>query len=339
MATIKDIAKESGVSKSTVSRVVSDNGFVKKETREKIEMAMQKLNYTPNMFAKGMRTNKSHAIGILFPEFTNPYFADWFGIVDKLARERGYLNFICITDPKGETEEKRLDDLLARNIDGIIMFSYCKRNDFVKKLLEVSKHTPLICSDSMFDDTGLSCVYADGEQGTFDAVTHLIKSGRKRIAYINARKPFTVIERRYSGYLKALLSHGISFDDSIVIEGDFTKNGGFDATSKLMQLDNPPDAIAAPTDYMAVGALEYLLKNGYNVPGDVAVMGFNNQEITKHTSPALSTVSLPINELAKTAINTLVQLIEKPNQHPVKHVFNCGLELRGSTELNYVTNQ
>jgi len=331
MTTIIDIAKIAGVSKSTVSRVVSNSGFVKFETREKIERVMKELNYTPNLFAKGMRTSKSYSIGILFPEFSNPYFAEWYEIVDRIARQEGYMNYICITDTKGESEEKRLDDLLARNIDGIILFSYCKRNDFVDKLLKVSVNTPVICSDSMFEDTGLSCVFADGELGTFDAVTYLLNSGRKRIAYIKGEKPYTVVERRYKGYCKALSEYGLSIEEGLVFAGNFKKESGFQAAKRFMGMANPPDAIVASTDDMAVGALEYLVKNGYDVPAQIAVMGFNNQQISTHTSPTLSTVSLPIKELAETAINTLVRLIGSPKKQPIKHIFSCELEIREST--------
>lgn len=331
MSTIKDIARLAGVSKSTVSRVVSNNGVVKPETREKIERAMKEANYTPNMFAKGMRTNKSFSIGILFPDLSNPYLTEWYEIVDRIAQEKGYLNYICITDPKGTTEEKRLDDLLARNIDGVILFSYCKNDAFVKKMLEVSKTTPIICSDSMFEDTGLSCVFADGEEGTKTAIDYLFESGRKRIAYIKGEEPFKVVERRYNGYCKSLQSHGIQQDENLIYAGQFKKECGFKAAEKFMSLPNPPDAIATSTDDMAVGALEYLVKKGYKVPEDVAVVGFNNQEVTKITTPALSTVALPIQQLAETAIKTLVRLIDNPEQAPVKHIVNCELKLRKTT--------
>ncbi len=331
MTTIKDIASIANVSKSTVSRVVSNNGFVKKETRDKIQKIMSDLNYRPNMFAKGMRTNRSHSIGILFPDFLNPFFSEWYEIVDKLAREKGYLNYICITDPKGETEEKRIEDLMARNIDGIIFFSYCQNLDFWEKLSIISKTTPLICCDSMFEGTDLSYIYADGEKGSYDAVNYLFDNGRKRIAYIKGQLPFAVVEKRFKGYCKALQNHNLEIIPELVFAGNFKKDSGIAAVEKFMRLNNPPDAVVASTDDMAIGAIEWLTKNNINVPGDVAVFGYNNQKITQQSNPPLSTVALPIHEMAEMAVNSLVKLIENKAKHPVQHVFNCELIIREST--------
>ena len=331
MTTIKDIARIANVSKSTVSRVVSNTGFVKQETRDKIEKVMTDLNYRPNMFAKGMRTNRSQSIGILFPDFSNSFFSEWYEIVDKLAREKGYLNYICITDPKGETEEKRLEDLLARNIDGIIFFSYCKNLKFWQELSKISETTPLICCDSMFEGTGLSYIYADGEKGTYDAVNYLINNGRKRIAYIKGQSPFAVVEKRFKGYCKALKNHNLDSIPELVFAGNFKKDSGIKAAEKFMKLEDPPDAIVASTDDMAIGVIEWLTKNNVNVPEDVAVFGYNNQKITQQSNPPLSTVALPINRMAEMAVNSLVNLIENKPEHPIQYVFNCELIIREST--------
>lgn len=331
MVSIKDVARKANVSKSTVSRVVSKNGYVNTETREMVEKAMGDLNYRPNMFAKGMRTNCSHSVGIIFPDLSNPFFSEWYQVVDRISRERGYLNYICITDPKGETEELRVDDLLARSIDGIILFSYRKEETFLEKLRELNKHTPVICCDSMFQDEGISCISADGRKGTYDAVLKLYESGKRRIAYLTGKEEYQVVNNRFMGYCKALGDLGLPVNESLILEGEFSKDCGVQAAEKLMNIKEPPDAIMAATDIMAMGVLEYLQKNGHQVPKDVAVFGFDNLQASQNTIPALSTISLPIQEMAKKTITSLIDLMKEPKTKPIKHVFNCELVIRESS--------
>ncbi|MGQ1910739.1 LacI family DNA-binding transcriptional regulator [Marinifilum sp. RC60d5] len=332
MANIKDIAKLAGVSKSTVSRVVSNNGFVKEETRSKIMKVMDDLNYRPNMFAKGMRTNRSFSIGILFPDLKNPFFTEWYSIVDTISRERGYLNYICVTDPNGESEEKRIDDLLARSIDGIILFSYRKDDAFIKKLRKINKLTPILCCDSMFLDSGLSCICANGKKGTYKATQKLIESGSRHIAYIKGKEELMVVNNRFDGYLKCLADNNLKINDAHIINAKFTRDCGYKAAEELMALTNPPDAIMAATDLMAMGVLDYLNNNSYHIPDDVSVFGYDNLVVAKNTSPPLSTIALPFNEIAEKSINTLIKLIEEDKTDIVVEMFDCELKMRNTTK-------
>ncbi len=330
MPSIIDIAKLAGVSKSTVSRVISNSGYVKPETRAKIETVMEELNFRPNVFAKGMRTNRSFSIGIIFPDLSNPFFPEWYEIVDRISRERGYLNYICITDPQGVSEEQRIDDLLARSIDGIIFFSYHKHPTVWEKLRKITIHTPVVCCDSIAKNEELSYVVADGEQGTYLATKHLIDSGRKRIAFIRGRKEYEVTADRFNGYCKALKENNILLDENLIYEGNFKQECGFRAANYFMGLPQPPDAIMAVTDNMALGAIHFLKKNGYRIPEQVAVFGFDNLHISENAELSLSSVAMPTKEMAENSINTLILLIEGTNQ-PIQKTFDCRLVLREST--------
>lgn len=331
MATINDIAQIAKVSKSTVSRVISKQGSVKEQTRVKIEKAMAELNFRPNVFAKGMRTNRSHSIGILYPDLSNPFFSQWYEVFDRMTRTHGYLNYICITDPLGLTEEERIQDVLDRSIDGIIFFSYRKDEAMLEKLSSITRHTPLVCCDSMYDESSLSCVYANGRKGTFDAVCELARSGRKRIAYVKGKEEYQVVKNRFMGYREGLEACGLSYDDLLVYAGDFRLGCGYKAAKQFMGLQHPPDAIMAATDYMAMGVMDYLKKHPVRIPGDVAVFGFDDLNLSQNTSPALSTISLPFSQLAGAAVDTLLTLIENPAHPPIKKIFNCELKNRGSS--------
>jgi LacI family transcriptional regulator len=332
MPSIIDIAKLANVSKSTVSRVVSNTGYVKPETRAKIEKVMEELNFRPNVFAKGMRTKRSFSIGIIFPDLSNPFFPEWYQVVDRISHGRGYLNYICITDPRGDSEEQRIDDLLARSIDGIIFFSYHKHQEVWNKLRKITSHTPVVCCDSVARDENLSYVIADGTLGTYRAAMHLIGKGRKRIAFIRGRKEYEVTADRFEGYCKALAEHNIPLDGDLIYEGNFKRECGVLATSHFMRLPQPPDAIMAATDNMALGALHFLKTSGCQVPEQVAVFGFDNLHISENAEPSLSTVALPTQEMAESSIQTLISLIEGKSSGPIQRVFDCELIVRGSTD-------
>jgi LacI family transcriptional regulator len=330
MANIIDIARLANVSKSTVSRVVSNNGYVRPETRQKIERVMEELSFRPNMFAKGMRTNRSFSIGILFPDLSNPFFAEWYQVVDRISGTRGYLNYICITDPHGVSEMKRIDDLLARNIDGIIFFSYQKQPEVLEKLRTISQHTPVVCCDGMMIGEDLSYVCADGRKGTYEATRYLIENGRKRIAYIKGTDAYQVGYNRYEGYRQAIDEAGLPDDESLVFSGDFRMADGFEAARYFMQHPNPPDAIMAATDNMALGVLDYLNQEGIPVPEQVAVVGFDNLNLSANSKPPLTTIELPIEKIAASAIEALISQIEN-DKTIIQQVFDCQLIKRQST--------
>ncbi len=327
---IHDIAKLAGVSKSTVSRVINKNGFVAPKSLMRVLQVIEEVNYRPNIFAKGMRTNRSFSIGILFPDLSNPFFDDWYRVVDRISGTKGYLNYICITDPLGKTEMKRIEDLLARSIDGIIYFSYQKQHKVIEKLKSISDHTPVVCCDAMMIGENLSYVCVDERKGTYDAALYLIEKGRKRIAYIKGSDAYQVDINRYEGYLNALHEKNLPFDESLVFSGDFKINDGFEATKYFMQQHNPPNAIMAATDYMAMGALNYLDQNGISVPDQVAVVGFDNLNMSAGSKPPLTTIEIPIEQLASNAIEALISQIEN-SKAVIQQVFDCKLIKRLST--------
>jgi LacI family transcriptional regulator len=327
---IHDIAKLAGVSKSTVSRVISKNGYVAPESMQRILQVMEEVNYRPNMFANGMRTNRSYSIGILFPDLSNPFFSEWYHVVEQISGSKGYLNYICITDPYGESELKRIDDLLARSIDGILYFSYQKNPDVISKLKSISQHTPVVCCDGMMIGEDITYVCADERKGTYEATRFLIESGRKRIAYIKGTDAYQVGLNRFEGYKQALAESNLLVEESLIFSGDFKMADGYEAARFFMQQQSPPDAIMAATDYMAIGALNYLNEHGIIVPDSVAVVGFDNLVRSAETNPPLSTIELPLEQLATNAIEALIFQIEN-DKTIIQQVFDCEFIVRKSS--------
>ncbi|OQY34500.1 MAG: hypothetical protein B6241_04320 [Spirochaetaceae bacterium 4572_59] len=331
MPTIHDIAKLSGISKSTVSRVISKQGYVKKETREKVEKAMKELNYTPNYIARGMRTHKSSAIGLFIPDNDNPFYSELFKGVEQVTRKAGYMNLVCHTDEDPKTELFYINELLKRQIDGIIFCTYNRSHEGLRYLKEVAANIPIIFMDPLFGDQGFSSVVSDGYTGSKMAVNYLYERGCSNIAYIKGSRIHAVTNERCKGYSDGLKEQGNKVLRQNVYEGDFSMESGRNAVKYFLSLDKKPDAIMAATDVMAIGALKELRKSGVKVPEDIKLIGFDNIPLAELVEPALTTVAQPIKDLGINAAELLLKKIQNsatPNQQVV---MQCSIIERDST--------
>lgn len=331
MITIRDIAKLAGVSKTTVARALNGDGYVKDETRRRVEKAVKELKYTPNYFARGMRTRKSATIGLFVPDYANPFYAEVFIGIEGVTRKLGYMNLVCHTDEKPEVEFFYVRELLKRQIDGIVFCTYNQSNEGRKVLQEISLQIPVVMMDPVFPDIGLSSVVSDGYNGTKDAVEYLVKKGSTRIAYIKGPRIHAVTTERFLGYRDAMGDSGMPLDSDLVIETeDFRMASGGRAVSDLLKRKREFDAIIAATDVLAIGALKELISRGIPVPEKVRVIGFDNIPLSSLVEPALTTVAQPIQEMGMTAANLLIRQIENPDSPREKIVLNCELIARDS---------
>lgn len=332
MATILDVAKLAGVSKTTVSRVINKNGPVSPKTRKRIEMAMEALNYTPNYFAQGMRTSRTRTIGMLIPDYSNPFYAQLFRYIEDVARKNGYMNIICNTNAEPERELEHIRELVRRKIDGIIFCTYKGVRDNIDYLMEISKDVPVVFMDHVVDDQPVSYVITDGFGSSRKAARYLIEKGRKRIAYIKGPSKHRVTHERFRGYRQALKDRDLEFDTKLVYEGDFHMKSGFVAAQYFMNQENPPDAIMAATDIMAIGALKYLKYKSFQVPDDVNVVGFDNIFLSSLVEPALTTIAQPLWDLGREAMNILIERIEHPKTENKQLLLEGELIIRRSTD-------
>ena len=331
MTTIHDIAKLVGVSKSTVSRVVSNQGYVKEETRLKIDQAMKELNYSPNYVARGMRTNKSSTIGLFIPDYSNPFYAELFKGIEQVTRKAGYVNLVCHTAEDPENELYYINELIKRQIDGIIFCTYNRSPEGIKYLKELSEKIPVVFMDPVFKGLGFSYVVSDGFAGTKSAVSYLYEKNCQNIAYIQGPKIHAVTKERYKGYLEGLKAQGEEVQKQYIFEGDFSLDSGREAVRYFLSLDNKPDAIVAATDVMAIGALKELNKAGVSVPGEVMVVGFDNIPLSELMEPSLTTIAQPIKELGENAADLLLKKIRNPKTPNQQIVMHCSLIEREST--------
>jgi len=329
--TIHDIADRAGVSKSTVSRVVSKRGYVKNDTKEKVNKAIEELNYTPNYIARGMRTNRSSTIGLFIPDISNPFYSELFKGIEEITRKAGYVNLVCHTATDPREEINCIKELLKRQIDGIIICTYHKHPSNLDFFRELAKTKPIVFMDPVFDDDSFSYVISDGFSGTRKAVSLLVQKKCKRIAYIKGPKLHSVTGERYRGYLEGLKDAGFKVDRRHVFSGDFSHNSGRAAARHFLRLADRPDAIMSATDVMAIGAMSELNRNSVKVPKDVKVVGFDNIPLSELMQPSLSTIAQPIGELGSNAAELLLKRIRSPETPNQQIVMQCTLLEREST--------
>lgn len=334
MATIDDVAKIAGVSKATVSRVLNGTAPVNEKTKKKIETVMNELDYAPSLLAQSMRSKKTRTIGIVIPDYANPFYSYLFEVIERKISEHGYMALICPTHEDAAAEIMYIKMLVSRQIDGIIFFTYNGEKKNMKFLEELSRKVPCIFMDPVNSDLSVSQVITDGFKGVKEAVEYLLKKGYKRIGCIKGPSRFAVTIERVNGYKAALKEQNIPIEDKLIYEGDFHMESGFKAGEYFLNLAQRPDGIVAVTDVMAIGALKYFQYAGVNVPQQIGVVGFDNISLCTLVNPPLTTISQPFNELGDEAVKLLMKKIKNPRSRNKQIVLDGKLIIRRSTDLN-----
>ncbi|MFY9176774.1 MAG: LacI family DNA-binding transcriptional regulator [Caldicoprobacterales bacterium] len=318
MATIYDIAKKAGVSTATVSRVINGvNHPIKEETRQRILQIAQELNYRPNAIAKSLAGGKSHTIALLIPSITNDFYTQICEVIEEKLEEKGYHTYLCNTRRNVEKESRYVESLIARQVDGVIFSpTRVKPQDNQVNLDNIDKlrknGIAVVAFGSQFK--GVSQIYINTYKGAFDATRYLISLGHKRIGFIDGLSAGTRKSRR-RGYIKALEESGIGFDPWLVTAGNLQMEDGYACAYKLLSLENPPTAILAANNLMAIGVLKAARDKGLNVPGNLSVIGFDDSLLSKVVDPSLTVIKQPLKEIGEAAVNLLMNQLEGNQKH------------------------
>ena len=299
--TIADVARHAGVSKTTVSHVLSRRRPVSLVTRARVEDAIRELGFRPDGVARSLRTRTSHMVALIIPDITNPYYPMVArGLEDGLG-ESIYRSLICNTDRHPEREVQFLEDVCDRGVDGVVLDSFTLSGERLVELLPPG--VPLVrVGTTAIDHPGFDTVHADDEQGAFDATDHLLRRPSRRVAMVQG--PPGAGGRRNEGYLRALRAAGRS-EPELVLSGERTRSGGAAAMRRLLALPDPPQAVFCANDLMAFGVLDAARAAGLDVPGDLAVAGFDDIEAAAMAHPPLTTVSSPAYETGLLAATLL----------------------------------
>lgn len=302
--TIKTIAADTGLSLTTVSRVL--NGTAKQyrvstRTQEKVLAAARKLQYTPNQAAVNLRLKRSFSIGLVVPSLSNPFFSNIASIVSSAFRALGFSVILIDCEEKEEAEVEATQSLAARNIDGIIVIPSGRNKIHLELLLQ--KKIPVISIDRYFDDIAVSYVATHHYEGAYNITEYLIRCGHQRIACLQGN-PFVVSNMlRVDGYTTAIKANG--FPVFYVAGNSFTAESGYVETKLLLQKPERPTAILALSDTILLGVLKALAEEGLQIPGDMSVVTFDNSSYLDFLSCPVTSVAQPVTDIANIAIKLL----------------------------------
>ncbi|WP_019036342.1 LacI family DNA-binding transcriptional regulator [Prevotella amnii] len=334
--TMKDIAKNLGVSVATVSRALKNNPRISTEKREMIKQYAYEHNFTPNILAENLRKNKlktMRVIGVILPQCTHYYFSSILSGIEEVSFQRGYLLIVAQSNEDFDREVSICQSFIKTQVCGVIVSQskHTTNANHFKQLL--ANDIPLVFFDRISTSIKASMVVVDDYMGTFTAVTHLINTGCKRIAFYGTTVDLEIGKNRYNGYHDALRKHGLSIDKAYIKRCD-NREDAEAITPSLLNLPSPPDAFFAVNDDTAIGILYVCKHLGYKIPEDISICGFTNGQRAIACDPMLTTVEQRGVKVGEEAANILIDKVEGiiPKDRVEKRIIRTRLILRGTTK-------
>lgn len=329
--TLEEIARLSGVSRSTVSRVINRQPNVSNNVRLRVEAVIQETGYQPNLAAQTLVSKRSWMIGLVLPRsvssfFTDPYFPRLLQGIAQGCNQHNYTLGLFLVGNK-EDEEKIMPRVSRKGmLDGILIQSGQVGDQLIDRMVNLD--LPVVVVGSPLHADEISFIDVDNVNGAYNAVSHLIRLGYQQIATITGLPGGAASADRLEGYEKALTERGRNPDQSLIVEGDFTEVGGYYAMQQL--LPAKPDAVFAASDLMAIGAMRAAREAGLRIPEDVAFVGYDDVSVARYASPQLTTIRQPIAQFGVNAVGILIDLIENGIQPVRRIIMNTELVIRES---------
>ena len=326
-ATLHDIAKSCSVSTATVSAVVNGADWVSDRTRERVQRAVAEMDYHPNQYARGLKRQEGHAVGVIVSDLTNPFFTQIVRSLSHALHAAGRSLTLCDSDHAHTRGEANLRMLVEGQIIGLVVIGDSVPEAALEAFVRQRARVPVISIERAYNISSVSCLLVDSELGAFTATRHLIERGCQRIAMITgpasgAGSATYGRVHRYDGYRRALAESGRSVDERLVVEGNFRYESGRTAMRRLLSLQDRPDAVFAANDMMALGAMSALRDAGLSCAGDVALVGFDNVPMTGLIEPGLTTMAMPMSELGDAAARLLGEQLTRAGRHePERQIF------------------
>lgn len=306
MATIYQVSELAGVSLATVSRVLNNSEKVSAKTREKVLAAMQELGYRPNSIAQSLASNRSNAVGILTPELSGPYYSVMLSSMEQEFREAGNKHVIITAGHSEVTREREsIEFLLSRQVDALILHAYALDDDY---LLEVARGpVPVVLMAREIPEIAGRCITLNNERGGYLAAQTLLELGHRKMAYISGPLGKTDAQDRLAGHKRALQEFGVAWDANLTFEGTYQEDSGRRGMAELLGRGVPFSAVVCGNDEMATGAMAVARNQGFDIPGDISVIGFDDVFFTRYLHPKLSSVAYPIDGMGKMAARIVLQ--------------------------------
>lgn len=328
VVSIKDVAEAAGVSTATVSRVLSNGLHVRPEVRERVMATVERLGYRPNLVARSLRSQQSSTIGLIVSDISNPFFTALSRAVEDTAYEQGFSVLLCNTDENPEKEAIYLNLMRDTNVAGAII---SPTRQAITNFADSHLPFPIVVVDRAIANGDIDAVLLDNVDAAYRLVTHLIEQGYRRIGILCSEMS-TGLERQI-GYEKALRAHGLTPRTEYVKYVSPRIEAGYAAALKMIDGAEPPDALFAVNSLLAVGALQAIRERNLSIPGDMALVTFDETTWATLVQPAITLVAQPTYEIGKTAAELLLQRIADPGR-PTRQVLLKGkLQVRGSSAI------
>ncbi len=333
-ATLKQIAKELGVSVSTVSKALNDSPEISEPTKNRVQEYAKLKNYKPNVIGLSLKNRRTKTIGVIIPNILNSFFAKVFSGIEKVADEKGYKVITCISNESLEKEINALEMLSNGTIDGFIL-SVAEESQKAQEYNHfkniINEGTPIVMFDRIADEVNCDKVIVDDFESAVNATEHLIKSGCRKIALLSAIDNLSVGKLRAKGFYKAIENKGLKVDENLVILTN--NNEEFNEKIAGFFIKNKPDGVFALDEHASVTAMKLGIQNGYKIPKDLSIIGFADGVWSRRLTPSLSTVSQHGPEIGEVAANLLIDKLEKKSESNKfeTHVVKTELRHRDST--------
>lgn len=306
--TIKDIAKIANVSHTTVSRALNNSPLIKDKTKQKIIQIANQLNYSPDVHARSLVLQKSYTIGLFFTSLSNGTSSSFLSETIKGVNtviDENYNLYI-----KGIQDFKDFSMITRKRFDGIILMSQSDSdNSFIYHVIE--KEIPLVVLNRQIEERSVVNVLSNDQEGVYEAIQLFIQHGHQNIAIIEGTPHFKSSQERKNGYLKALMEFKLPILPEYMVKGNYDMESGFEGMKTLLALDNCPTAVFCSNDDMAIGAMKAIHEEGLAIPADISIIGFDDIGFSEYTSPALTTVKRPIEEISMVGAEKLLQVMDE----------------------------
>jgi LacI family transcriptional regulator len=330
--TIKDIAKALGISASTVSRALKDHPDISPKTKDAVKELAEKLHYEPNAIALSLRNANTKTLGVLIPQIVHFFFSSVVSGIEETAYKSGYTVIFCQSNEDYEKEKEMIQTLLSKRVDGILA-SVSKTTTKFDHFYDVKNNNiPLVFYDRVCNIPNTDRVIVDDYTGAYNAVSHLIEQGYKRIAHLATSQELHIGRNRRNGYIQALKDHGLEVDEEIILRCD-TDQHAKKSIPYLLSLQKKVDGIFAVNDLTAMSAITIIKQSGYSIPGDIAVIGFSNTLYASMIDPPLTSIEQHGFEMGRKAASMLIERIQSDEDIETRvEQIKTELIVRGSTQ-------
>lgn len=315
MATIKDVAEHANVSVATVSKYLNKKGNVKKENEKAIREAIEELDYEINQIARGLKTDETMTIGVLIPSLENIFFTTVVSHIERELQQNNYSAIVCDYRRDREIEKEKINFLLKKKVDGIIMVPMGGETSLVHRV--VNEGVPVVILDRKIKGVD-SCdeILVDNINASYEAIEELIRHGHRRIGIISGPEDVYTAKQRLKGYYRVYEDYGLDIDEELIKYGDYQIQGGYDKLIELIELENPPTAIFVTNYFMTIGSIIAINEKEIKVPEDLSMIGFDNiQQLSEIVKPKLTIVVQPMKKLGITAAKTMLEKIKNNEEN------------------------